>query len=107
MTIRVYKDGTTSNTAYVDRVSLVALEPGIPLSQDPIGQWQLNESSGTTASDSSGNSFNGMVNGTSSWISGVNGNAIKLDSTTSNVDIGFHNVGSPDGYVGQHDLDGE
>ncbi|RNL77625.1 DUF1565 domain-containing protein [Nocardioides marmorisolisilvae] len=94
-TIKVYKDNTTANAAYVDNVSLI--DAGKP--RGPIGHWTLDESSGTVAADSSGSSANATVSGTTSWVPGKSGNALNLGTTTSHADIGLHNVGSPSGVT--------
>ncbi len=39
-----------------------------------VGHWKLDENSGTTAADSSGNSGDGTINGTPSWTSAIYGN---------------------------------
>jgi hypothetical protein len=75
------------------------------LTTDLVGWWKLDETSGTTAADSSGNGRNGTVNGTASWNAGdgfnfsggasSSGNAIKLpdnllqglDNVTVDLDV--------------------
>jgi hypothetical protein len=42
--------------------------------------WKYNEGSGTIAYDSSGNNFDGTING-ASWINGHSGNALDFDGT--------------------------
>lgn len=44
--------------------------------------WKLNETSGTSASDSSGNSRTGTVTGTTSWQAAVLNNGFKFDGNT-------------------------
>lgn len=44
--------------------------------------WKLNETSGTSASDSSGNSRTGTVTGTTSWVSGVLNNGFSFNGST-------------------------
>ncbi|WP_164821530.1 LamG domain-containing protein [Paenibacillus koleovorans] len=47
--------------------------------------WKMNESSGTTAADASGNGYTGTVANGALWASGVVGNAISLDGTNDYV----------------------
>lgn len=48
-----------------------------------MGYWKLDESSGTTAADSSGAGRNGTVSGTPTWTSGRISNALKFDGSTN------------------------
>jgi hypothetical protein len=45
-------------------------------------QWKLNETSGTSAADSSGNSRTGTVTGTASWVSAVLNNGFSFNGST-------------------------
>lgn len=47
-----------------------------------VVHWKMDESSGTTAYDSSGNGYNGTVYGTASWQSGYIDNALYLDGSS-------------------------
>ncbi|WP_218931926.1 LamG-like jellyroll fold domain-containing protein [Adhaeretor mobilis] len=44
-----------------------------------VGHWKLNETSGTTAVDSSGNGNDGARHGSGSWVSAVRGNGFGVD----------------------------
>jgi hypothetical protein len=44
-----------------------------------VGYWSLNEGSGTTAGDSSGNGLNGVLNGAVTWTAGQFGSALQFD----------------------------
>ena len=46
-----------------------------------VGHWKLDETSGTTAADSSGLGRNGTVVGTATWTTGKIDNAIQLNGT--------------------------
>ncbi|WP_164743424.1 LamG-like jellyroll fold domain-containing protein [Microbacterium sulfonylureivorans] len=94
-TIKISKDATTANAAYVANVSLTENLQVAGL----IGHWKLDESSGTVAADSSGNSANGTVSGTTSWVAGKSGNALSLGSATSHADIGSHDLGNAAGVT--------
>ncbi|MBP9758887.1 prepilin-type N-terminal cleavage/methylation domain-containing protein [Candidatus Dojkabacteria bacterium] len=45
----------------------------------PVAQWKLDETSGTTASDSSGNGNNGTLTNGPTWVAGNYGNGINFD----------------------------
>ena len=52
-----------------------------------IGYWSFDETSGSTASDGSGNGNDGTLQGNATFAPGKLGNAISLDGTNSWVDI--------------------
>lgn len=47
-----------------------------------VGHWKLNETSGTSAADSSGLSTSGTVTGTASWVAAVRNNGFNFDGNT-------------------------
>lgn len=51
-----------------------------------VGYWRFDESSGTTAADSSGKGHSGTVNG-ATWTSGKIGNALNFDGTNDYVNV--------------------
>ena len=53
-----------------------------------VGLWKLDETSGTTASDSSGNGNDGTLNGGPKWVDGKFGGALDFDGTDDYVDCG-------------------
>ncbi len=53
-----------------------------------VGWWKLDESSGTTAVDSSGNGNDGTVRGNPLWVEGKLGGALELDGAGDYVDCG-------------------
>ncbi len=53
----------------------------------PVGRWRLNESSGSTAADSSGNGNNGAVIG-AVWAAGYQSNGLRFDGVDDYVDAG-------------------
>ena len=55
---------------------------GRSLRRQTRSQWKLNETSGTSASDSSGNSRTGTVTGSSSWVAAVLNNGFSFDGAT-------------------------
>lgn len=53
-----------------------------------VGWWKLNDASGTTAADSSGNSNTGTLNGNPTWGTGPNSNGdIVMDGTGDWIDV--------------------
>lgn len=82
-TVRVAdSDGITgSSDEDTQAVTLTILDSGLRV-------WlKLNETSGTTAADSSGNSANGtLVNG-ATWTTGQSGNGVNLDGSNDHVSL--------------------
>lgn len=74
---------TAVNTTTFDNVNVTS---GAGIS-GAILQYQFNESSGTTASDASGNGNNGTVNGGATFLAGQGGNAISLDGSNDYVAV--------------------
>lgn len=64
-----------------------------------VAHWKLDETSGTTAVDSSGKSLHGTLTGGISFntdsVSGQDGKALKFDADTEYVSIGGSNVAPP------------
>jgi len=95
--------GLTASTTYRYRVraadaagnlsgySSIANATTQAASQGPIAWWKLDETSGTTASDSSGNGNTGtLVNGPV-WTTGKLGNALSFDGANDYVNLGNPN----------------
>lgn len=59
-----------------------------------VGHWKLNETSGTSAADSSGIANNGTVHGTATWTSAVHGNGFSADYTNGEDYIEIANSSS-------------
>jgi hypothetical protein len=66
------QSGSTSGTATV-------------LVGNPQGYWKFNETSGTTAADSSGNNYTATLNGGCTWTTGISGNGLSFDGSTGYV----------------------
>jgi hypothetical protein len=65
-------------------LAVVALLGVVPLAQAGlIGWWQLDEGTGTTAKDSSGNGNDGGFQGSPTWVPGVINGALSVDGTSS------------------------
>ena len=57
-------------------------------SADLVAHWMLDEGSGTTAFDTSGNGNDGTFTGDPQWVAGYYGGALEFDSTDDNIDCG-------------------
>jgi hypothetical protein len=53
-----------------------------------VGWWNLDEGSGETAADSSGNGFGGSIVGDPNWVEGISGGALWLDGDGDYIDVG-------------------
>ena len=67
---------------------------------DLIGHWKLDEGSGTTAIDSSGDGYNCTFHGNPTWTEGVFGDALELDGSSDylTVDAGA-DVVTPESFT--------
>lgn len=75
---------STGNTAPQGAFSQTYCVPGDSTScAPPIAYWNLNEHTGTTAYDSSGNGYNAGFSGSPSWVSGKYSSGISTNNTTS------------------------
>lgn len=78
-----------------DELMLVYASKNYDVPFSPIAYWNFNESSGTTAADTSGNNRQGtlMNMDDTDWISGANGNALNFDGIDDYVTVsGFTGV---------------
>jgi len=69
----------------IDNVEVSVLPP-VAEAPAPVGHWTLDEGSGTTVADVSGNGNDGAIVGNPTWITGVAGGALE-----------FHGLGAPGG----------
>lgn len=65
----------------------------------PVGVWKLDEGSGTTVYDSSGNGNNGVLSGGVSWVPGVSGSALSFDGVSGQVKVADNNALEPGSAV--------
>jgi hypothetical protein len=56
-----------------------------------VGYWPLDNSSGTTATDTSGGNHNGTLNNGPAWVTGKIGTALSFNGSNTTVDIN-HNI---------------
>jgi hypothetical protein len=71
-------------------IALLALAaPGSTAGADTglVGQWHLDEGSGTTVADSSGHANNGTVVGRAQWVAGRFGTALSFDGSAATVQV--------------------
>jgi len=61
--------------------SLFSAHVAADLSDGLVGHWNLDENTGTTAADSSGNNNHGTLVGSPTWVPGVSGSAVRFDGT--------------------------
>ncbi len=52
-----------------------------------VAHWPLDEGSGTTAVDLSGNGHDGTIGGTASWVAGQTGLALDFDGSSTYIDM--------------------
>jgi hypothetical protein len=62
-----------------------------PATGAPIGYWRLDETSGTSAADSSGNNRTGTTSGGTTWVAGKVNNGLSFNGTNAYLSI-------PDGF---------
>jgi len=63
------------------------ITPVEPNNAGLVAYWMLDEGSGSTAQDSSGNNHHGTIGGTPNWVAGVKGNALAFDGLTNYIDV--------------------
>jgi len=78
--IQIYRRILTSD----DVAALAGIVPNYSL----VAHWALDETSGTIATDSSANEFNGILENGPSWKAGVKGNSVKFDGVNDIIECG-------------------
>lgn len=63
--------------------ALAMLFPTPDLCAAPVGSWTFDETTGTTAADSSGNGLNFTLFGSPSWTAGQSNGALAFNGTTT------------------------
>jgi len=80
-------DITLDNPALLSGHTTITADESASGTTGLVGYWNMDESSGTTAADSSGNGRNGtLVNG-ATWVAGKVGNAVNLDGNNDYVSL--------------------
>jgi hypothetical protein len=74
---------------YCNNVTWVAMAPpvNVPPTNGLIGYWKLDDGSGTSAIDSSGNNNAGTLQNSSTWTNGYYNGALTLNGTNSYVSV--------------------
>jgi len=68
----------------------IEVPTGVPLSDDYVlAYWEFDEGSGSTLGDSSGNNFDGTING-ASWVTGYSGYALDFDGVDDYVALDLY-----------------
>lgn len=63
--------------------------------RDPVGVWMLEEGTGTTVADSSGNGNDGVLSGGVSWVGGVTASALSFNGSRGQVKVSDNTVLEP------------
>ncbi len=74
----------TGNSSYSAEANATTVE----ITTGRQGHWKLDSSSGTTATDSSGNSNTGTLTGGPTWVAGKIGNGLNFDGVDDRVNAG-------------------
>jgi hypothetical protein len=91
-----------SGMLYIDDIRLYPklgelITPADPGTANLVGAWDLNEGSGSTVTDSSGNGYNGTIVD-AAWDAGQDGSALLFNGTSAYVNIdGFKGITAVDG----------
>ncbi|MEI9808262.1 MAG: hypothetical protein WDO16_10520 [Bacteroidota bacterium] len=59
----------------------------IPFAPGVVAEWRMNEGTGTTTADASGNAYNGTLINGPTWGTGKYGQGINLDGTNDYINI--------------------
>ena len=68
-------------------IAVFVLALSMQASAGIVGQWLLNETSGTVAKDTSGNGNDGEIIGKANWVNGKFGRALELDGTSTGLKV--------------------
>jgi hypothetical protein len=77
---------TAATELWYDNLVVTSLSGGGPATL--VGHWQLNEASGNSAADSSGNANHGMLSNGPAWTTGQLGNGLSFDGLDDVVNCG-------------------
>ncbi|MEJ3742950.1 LamG domain-containing protein [Actinomycetes bacterium KLBMP 9797] len=81
--VRLYAGVLDKNRVATLKASYPVEAATAPLPTDPIGYWKLDEGTGTTGADASGNDRPVTMSGGSGWIGGRKNTAMRLDGTSA------------------------
>jgi hypothetical protein len=77
-------------------VSLLAFGLVSDVSAALVGRWKLDEGSGTTAADATGNGHNGTLQGNPQWVEGLFGGALEFGGNPDRVDVPYSEQLNPE-----------
>jgi len=77
-------------------LSLVPVSAADAAAPDLVGWWAFDETSGTTAYDSSGHGNHGTLQGDPQWVAGWTGGALEFDGDGDYVDVGSVGISGVD-----------
>lgn len=104
MYVSRHKNGGSHHNGLIDDVriyrrALSGAEISAIITATPAAYWKLDESEGTTAADSSGNGFDGTLNGDPEWqpTGGMVKGALSFDGSGDYVRSSYED--GPDGYT--------
>jgi len=66
---------------------ILVLSLAVDAGADLVAHWSLDDGSGTTASDMSGNGHDGTIGGAVSFVPGQSGSALDFDGTSTYIDM--------------------
>lgn len=75
---------------------LVAISCAQDLTNGLVAYWQFNEGDGDTAGDSSGNGYDGVLNGDPKWVDGHFGGALEFDGSEDEVNVPYDAALNPE-----------
>ena len=58
---------------------LMGVLASVSQAAEPVAWWKFDDGAGTTAADSSGNGYDGTVNGNATWAEGKHGSALAFE----------------------------
>ena len=77
--------GTSISPFILDNMQVNAVPLAARAQSAPVGCWRLNEGTGTTTSDSSGNGITGTLVNSPTWTTGMLNNALTFNGTSNYV----------------------
>jgi len=83
-----YQSGVLDEARIYDQaLSAADVQALTQTNPNPVAYWRLDETSGTTASDSSGNGNTGTLENGATWTTGRINNAVNLDGVNDDVSV--------------------
>src|SRR3989344_6090121 len=86
--------GTNNGTTSITSVTGTNFKSGWDKENGLVGNWRLDENSGTSTADVSGNSNNGTLTNGPTWTTGKLNSAVNFDGTNDRIAIGSDLIGT-------------